>query len=199
MRRSILLGSSVVAALAASLCCILPVVATVTGLAAIGVAATFASVRPYLLALTVLLFLIGVVIAYRDRRRCEPQSLCATKPVGRWNIIGLAFIGILILALALFPAYSGSIARAVAPKAAMKRVIGHTNIVSFLIPDMDCGACAVSLQAAFERLPGVAKAAVDYPTRRAQITYDPRKQQPEAFSKLVSQAGFHAQLRELSK
>lgn len=189
-----------VAALAASLCCILPIVAIVTGLAAIGAAATFTSFRPYLLALTVLLFLIGVAIAYRDRRRhCDPQSLCATKPVGRWSIISLSILGLLILALALFPAYSGSIARAVAGKPQVNRIVGQTNTASFLILDMDCGACAVSLQTAFQRLPGVARAVVDYPTRRAQIIYDPKKQQPETFARLVSQSGFHAQLREVSK
>ena len=192
MRRSFLLGSSVIAAFAASLCCILPIVAAVTGLAALGAAARFERFRPYLLVITAALFVVGVVVAYRDSRRaCDTESMCATKPVSRWNILALSVLGVLILALATFPAYSGRVAEAVAHHPPVKPISGQTITASFLIPDMDCPACAVGLRASFERLPGVASATVDYPTRRANIIYDPRRQQPEVFSKIVSNAGFH--------
>jgi len=41
--------ASIVAAIAASLCCIGPVIAVALGLSAFGLAATFESIRPYLL------------------------------------------------------------------------------------------------------------------------------------------------------
>ncbi len=192
MRRSFLLGSSVIAAFAASLCCILPILAAATGLAALEAAASFERFRPYLLALTGVLFLIGVGVAYRDSRRsCKTDSVCVTKPVSRWNILALSVLGVLILALATFPAYSGRVAEVVTPRAPLKQITGQTTTASFLVPDMDCAACAISLRAAFERLPGVASATVDYPTRRANIIYDPRQQKPEVFSKIVSKSGFH--------
>lgn len=192
MRRSFLLGSSVLAAGAASLCCILPILAAVTGLTALGAAASFERFRPYLLVITGALFLVGVALAYRDSRRdCDTGSLCATKPVSRWNILALSVLGVLILALAAFPAYSGRVAEALTRHPPPKPISGRTTTASFLIPDMDCAACAVGLRASFERLPGVASATVDYPTRRANIVYDPRRQQPEVFSKIVANAGFH--------
>lgn len=191
MRRSYLLGSSLLAAFAASLCCILPIIAAVTGVAALGAAARFEHYRPYLLGLTGFLFVVGAVRAYRDSRRaCEPGSLCEVKPVGRWNILALSVLGVLVVALAAFPLYSGRIAEAVSPRHAPK-VTAQSATTAFLVPDMDCPACAAGLRASFEKLPGVNHAAVDYNTRRVTITYDPTRQQPQAFAKIVAGAGFH--------
>jgi mercuric ion binding protein len=64
---------------------------------------------------------------------------------------------------------------------------------SFRIPDMDCPACAVSLAAAFQRLPGVQAAKIDYASRKAVVTYDPGKQNLAAFEKVVCAAGLHVQ------
>jgi len=192
MRRPFLLTSSLLAAFAASLCCILPIVAAVMGLATLGAAAKFESYRPYFLGLTAVLFVFGVVLVYRDYRRgCEPGSVCQTKPVQRWNFLTLGVLAVLIVALSMFPSYSGRIAEAISPGASPKPLSANVTTTSFLVPDMDCTACAVGLRAAFEKLPGVSHATVDYNTRRATITYDPKRQQPETFAKVVSDAGFH--------
>jgi mercuric ion transport protein len=87
MRRSLIFGGAAIAAVAASLCCILPIVAAVTGIAALAAAAVFEHLRPYLLAVTAGLFVFGVVTAYRDYRRgCAPGKVCATRPMQRRNV-----------------------------------------------------------------------------------------------------------------
>lgn len=192
MRRFLVLGSSLLAALAASLCCILPIVAAATGLATFGVAASFERFRPYFLALTAVLFVIGAALAYRDARRgCAPGSACAAKPLRGWNLAVLAVLGGLVVAFAFFPRYSQSIAEAVLPGTTHKQITGGPISTIFLIPDMDCPACAVTLRTAFEKLPGVSRASVDYNARRATITYDPARLHPEHLAEVVSQAGFH--------
>ncbi len=194
--KSLLLGASVAAALAASLCCILPIGAAVTGLGVFAASAAFEKSRPYLLGFTGLLLAAGVVLAYRDyRRACAPGSLCATRPMNRWNFLALSFVAALVLGLAAFPYYSGTVAKAVIrqTRPATAEPSDTVTTASFRIPDMDCPACAVSLAAAFQRLPGVQAAKIDYPTRKAVVTYDPGKQNLAAFEKVVTAAGFHVQ------
>jgi copper chaperone CopZ len=186
----------VIAALAASLCCILPVTAAVTGLGVFAASGVFGKWRPHLLGVTGLLLTAGVALAYRDyRKACAPGSLCATRPVNRWNLLALGLVAVLVLGLAAFPYYSGRVAEAVIrqPRPAPAEPSDTVTTASFRIPDMDCPACAVSLAQAFQRLPGVQSARIDYPTRQAVVTYDPGKQNLAAFEKVVSAAGFHLQ------
>lgn len=52
--KNVFLGSAIVAAIASSLCCLLPVLAIAFGLRAFGIAAFFETLRPYLLLVAVL-------------------------------------------------------------------------------------------------------------------------------------------------
>ena len=63
MKEKSLTAASIIAAIAASLCCIGPVIAVGLGLGAFGLAAAFESTRPYLLGLT---FVILAVFNYGD-------------------------------------------------------------------------------------------------------------------------------------
>jgi hypothetical protein len=169
-RRSFIFGGSVIAAVAASLCCILPVLATLTGAGAIAAGAVFDRWRPYLLGLTGLLLAGGFFLAWRDRKKaCAPDSLCATKPVGRWNSIALGILATGVVPLAAFPYYSGSVARLVVRQPGPATAVASADLstVAFQIPDMDCPAWAVALSAAFRKLPGVVDAKLDVESRKA--------------------------------
>lgn len=192
-RKSLLLGGSIVAAIGASLCCILPIVAAVSGAGALAAGAAFEKWRPWLLGVTGVLLAGGFLLAYRDHRKaCKPGSLCATRPMSRWNFLALAVVALLVIGLAAFPYYSGTAAQTVIWHGGQTVSAGSAAHVTaaFRIPDMDCPACAVSLSAGFRRLPGVADAKVDYGTRRAVVTYDPAVQSPAALKKVVTEAGF---------
>lgn len=193
-RKGLLLGASVAAAIGASLCCILPIVAAVTGVGVLAAGATFERWRPYLLGVTGLLLAGGFLLAYRDHRKaCVSGSLCATKPMSRWNFMALGIVALLVIGLAAFPYYSGTVAQAVVRQDGPSGSVGSAALVTatFRIPDMDCAACAVSLSASFRRLAGVADAKVDFDSRRAVVAFDPDQQNFAAFEKVVSDAGFH--------
>jgi copper chaperone CopZ len=188
------MGASVAAAVAASLCCILPILTAVTGIGVLAAGARFEIWRPYLLGVTGLLLGAGILLAYRDRKKaCAPGSLCATRPVSRWNVIVLGTLTALVAGLAAFPYYSGAVAQAVVGKPTPTRTVKPTALatVTFRVPDMDCPACAVSLSATFQKLPGVADAKLDVDSREAVVTYDPRAQNIAALEKVISSAGFH--------
>jgi copper chaperone CopZ len=194
LRRSFIFGGSLIAAVAASLCCILPILAAVSGAGAIAAGAVFDRWRPYLLGLTGLLLAGGFLLAWRDRRKaCAADSLCATKPVGRWNRIALGLLATGVFALAAFPYYSGAVARLVVRDPGPPTAVTSADLstVAFQVPDMDCPACAVALSAAFRKMPGVTQAKLDVDSRKAVVTYDPNAQSIVTLKKVITDAGFH--------
>jgi len=193
-RKGLLLGASVAAAIGASLCCILPILAALTGAGAIAAGVAFEKWRPYLLGVTGLLLASGFLLAYRDHKKaCAAGSLCATKPMSRWNYIALAILAAGVVALAAFPYYSGAVAQMVVrqPGPAHSASSVALSTVAFRVPDMDCPACAVSLSATLRQLPGVTDAKLDVSSRQAVVTYDPTTQNVAALEKVISDAGFH--------
>jgi copper chaperone CopZ len=200
-RRSLWMISAVVAAIAASLCCILPILAAVTGLGAIAAGAAFEKWRPYLLGVTGLLLAAGLIFAWRDRKRgCAPGSACEAKPIRRWNWIALGVVAALAVGLAAFPDYSGAVARMAlrAPSPARSAGAGHVSQAVFRIPDLDCPACAVSLSSALRKLPGVLDVRSDVDAHRAIVTYDPTALNAKALENVIQGTGFHPSLEPRS-
>jgi mercuric ion transport protein len=106
------LGASLVAAIAASMCCILPIVFVMIGAGVAGAAAFFAAWRPLLLAITFALLGLGFYFSYRKpRQNCEPSSGCelhgARRSARMWLWIATAFV----ILFAAFPLYSGAVAK----------------------------------------------------------------------------------------
>src|SRR5712692_10017713 len=84
------LSSAVIAAVAASLCCILPIIFALAGAGIMGASAFFAQLRLFLMVLTLLLLGFGFYFAYRNPKHvCEPGSACAVPAVKRSGRIGL--------------------------------------------------------------------------------------------------------------
>lgn len=192
-KRKWLLGASIVAAISASLCCILPILTAVTGLGVLAAGTRFEPWRPYFLGVTGLLLAGGLVLAYRDyKKACKPGSVCATKPMSRWNFIALGVVAALVIGLAAFPYYSGAVTHAVVGTPPNNTVgSGALATVTFQVPDMDCPACAVVLAATFQKLPGVTDAKLDVDNRKAVVTYDPGSENITALERIISDAGFH--------
>src|SRR5579883_177461 len=192
-RRGLWMISVVVAAIAASLCCILPILAAVTGLGAIAAGVTFERWRPYLLGVTGLLLAAGWIFAWRDRKRaCAPGSACEGKPIRRWNWIALGVVAAFAAGLAAFPYYSGAVAQmALRTPGPARSAAAHVSKAVFRIPDLDCPACAVSLSSALRKLPGVLDVRSDVDARRAVVTYDPRALNAKALEKVIEGTGFH--------
>ena len=192
--RKWLLGTSVAAAIGASLCCILPILTAVTGVGVLATGAMFERSRPYFLAATVSLLGAGFLLIYRDRSKaCALGSACASRPITRWSLITLCAVTVLTAGVAAFPYYSGAVAQALIgePVSNHPAASAALTTATFQIPDMDCAACAVSLSTTFRRLPGVTEAKLDVDSRKAVVTYDPAAQDVPKLRRIISDAGFH--------
>jgi mercuric ion transport protein len=96
--------ASVVAATAASVCCIGPVVAAVLGAGALGAAsARFEPYRPWFLGLTMILLGVGFVSAYRREPECADDN-CATRSRRTAKIV-LWISVVMVGLLTAFPYY----------------------------------------------------------------------------------------------
>lgn len=94
--------------MASALCCAGPILAVTVGVSGAGLAATFEPWRPYFLAATVLLIVLGFVLLDREERKaCETGKPCADPDVRRKMRITLWVATALAALLATFPSWQG--------------------------------------------------------------------------------------------
>ncbi len=203
--KSLAVGGAVIAAIAASLCCVGPVLFAVLGLGAFGAASVFEAARPYLLGGAVLLLAVGFYWTYfRRQAACAPGEACATKPVNRVGRAGLWIASIAVLAFALAPYYIGHLASALprrqplatAPSAftADQNVSlqASSETVVVAVDGMSCSACEISVKDALAQTPGVRAADVGYKQGNARIEFDPKRTNIDQIRRAIDSTGYKA-------
>jgi mercuric ion transport protein len=101
-------AGTVLAALGASLCCILPVAVAVLGVGSAALGAQLEPLRPYFLVLTLGILGFAFYRAYRPEP-CEPGQACAVPASRRRHRLLLWIVAAVALALITFPYYAGAL------------------------------------------------------------------------------------------
>src|SRR5215213_3335933 len=107
------LGGAIVAAFAASLCCIAPLLFVLLGVGSLGMAAIFEPFRPYMMGGAVVLLALAYYWIYfkSDKSEsCAPGEECATKPANRASRLGLWIATLAVILFALTPYITAAIA-----------------------------------------------------------------------------------------
>lgn len=209
----VFLGSAIVAAVASSLCCILPVVAVAFGLGAFSIASVFESLRPYLLVVVFLALGFGFYQTYFRSEKCVEGQACATKPIGRFNQIILWMATIAVVAIAAFPYYTGYIVSAL-DRQPTTLEITQPNVVTenqtennvetsavenesqtrktivIAVEGMTCEGCAAQLNVALKRLKGVISAEANYPQKNVKVVYNSKQVTVERIKQAIYDAGY---------
>jgi mercuric ion transport protein len=195
MRDKAFIGASLIAGIAASLCCVLPIVFALVGAGIVGASAFFAAGRPYLLGITFLLLGMGFYFAYRKpKHACEPGSACENPRTNKTGRIGLWIAALIVLVVAAFPYYSEPIAnlllrsKAPVPAAAGPRLYR----ASFAVEGMDCMACATVIEKKLKSLAGVQSAMVSYEHKRATVEFDVNKVTITELEQAIQDSGYRA-------
>jgi mercuric ion binding protein len=182
---------SVVAASAASACCVGPLVASVVGVGSLGAASALSRWRPLLLGVTFVLLAVGWYWTYRGGQGdgCE----CKQNATGSRAVLWVGTI--LAVALAGVPLYGGAVSRLLHPREAGPAQVAGAGVtrVTVRIPGMDCAACAVNIQRALMKQEGIVRAEVIFKTKQAVIEYDAAKTSAEKVIKAVDETGFKAE------
>jgi mercuric ion transport protein len=185
-------GAGVLAAVAASLCCITPVLALLAGTS--GMASTFSWMepfRPYLIGLTV------VVLGFAWYQKLKPQKAtdidCDCEEDGRVPFMqSKTFLGIVTVFAAVmlaFPKY----AQIFYPDNSKEvTVLSQSDIqtVTFEIDGMTCTGCEEHVKHAVNELEGIVDAAASFTDGGATIKFDATKVSIEEVKKAIDATGY---------
>lgn len=182
-----LVGAGLLAAFAASLCCITPILAVLGGIG--GVASTFSWLepfRPYLIVLTV--GVLGFAWYQKLKSRPAAEIACACEEDEKPSLLQskgfLGVVTVLAAGLLAFPYFSGSLLKNNAPVAtAPARETGQARLS---IAGMSCSGCEVSVNHALNATPGVLTASTSFSEGRALVTFDQRKVSADHLAKAVT-------------
>ncbi len=177
-------GGSVVAAVAASACCWLPIALIVFGASAGGLSAAFDRLRPLFLAISVVLLSAGFYLNYFLKERCEPDMACANPnpKLKRFNRVVLWVAAAGVLAFGLFPNYVGALFGGSDYAVAAER---KDNSQMFLRVDgMTCAGCASNVKRSLIGVIGVLDVTVSVAESQAVVRVDPKH--PPAMETLIA-------------
>jgi len=183
-----LLGA-VVAAVAASACCVLPAVLALVGISGVGAAAILEPYRPLLLGVTGLLLATGFYFAYRSPRVVANRTAAETCdcPAPRARRSGkrmLWFATVAVGFLAAYPYLAGATASTHARGDAVQTAASRT--VDLRVDGMTCAGCASQIVGALSAVPGVVTADISFDDETARVVYDPARATPQALADAVT-------------
>lgn len=184
----------IIAAIAASLCCITPVLALFAGVS--GAASSLSwlePARPYLIGLSIatLAFAWYNALSTKQDAECVPEGNCAAKkksfPASRSF---LTIITVVAIALIAFPYYA-KMFYSMAEKQNVV-VVESNNIqsASFQIKGMTCGGCEEHVNSELSKVAGVIKYKTSYADRSSLVTFDKTKVDVRSITAAISNTGY---------
>jgi mercuric ion transport protein len=198
MKERLVTGGAVLAAAAASLCCIGPLLFVLLGLGAFGASSAFETMRPYFLGAAVMLLAFGFYRAYfrRAETACATAEACATKPFSRMTRASLWVSAFAVLAFALSPYYAGTLARRLNAKVPQPTAPQATTArATFKVSGMTCAGCEQTIKLALEETPGVRKHEVSYDRGEAVVEYDPAVTDVVKIQKAIDETGYSCEIK----
>ncbi len=179
-------------AIAASICCITPVLALIAG--ASGIASTFSWVepfRPYLIGLTILILVFAWYRKLRPKTQEEIDCVCEddAKP-SFWRSKSFLFIVTVFAGLMLaFPYYS-NIFYAQPNKDIV--YVSQSNIVkhTFDVEGMTCAGCEAHVESEVNKLDGILSVKASYKSANTVVEYDRTKVDLAAIRKAINSTGY---------
>ncbi len=178
-------------AVAASLCCITPVLAFLGG--ASGLASSFSWIepyRPYLIGLTIAVF----AFAWYQKLKPQKQVDCdceADNKKSFWQSKSfLAIVTVVAGLLIAFPYYAKIFYPK--PKEAKVIIVDKSNIatVQLNISGMDCEGCTAHINGELSKVNGVIEANASYKNANAIVKFDNTKTSVDSLSSIVSNIGY---------
>ncbi len=199
------IGAGLLAAIAASLCCITPVLAVLGGLG--GIASTFAfldPLRPYLIGFTAIVLGYAFYNAYKPKKDGDLECACDDEeiPAKKNFLNSKAFLWVVAGASILmfaFPSYS----HIFFPNTNNTIVVvNESNIIEakLFIEGMTCTGCEESVDYTLRKQEGVLSAVSSYESGIAYVKYDKSKVKPEQLAQAIEdEVGYKVKSYEIKK
>ena len=187
--------AAVVSAAAASLCCIGPAIFLALGLGGSGAFAVFEQYRPLLMGATALILGAAFYFTYRKQEVACEDGTCKMGSGSPKAKAALWSITVLAAAFMTAPYWLAALNRRGEPPA-VALAAGSYQTVHLGVKGMTCNACAVSIEKALRKVPGVKAAVVDFDKNEAQVTVAAKGFDTLALVKAVESTGYKAAPKE---
>jgi copper chaperone CopZ len=192
-----LIGTSLLTAIAASLCCMTPVLALIAGTS--GIASTFSWIepfRPYLIGLTILVLGFAWYQKLKPQKEidceCETDDLPAGKAGKTKFIQSKTFLGIVTafaIVMLAFPYYSGIFY----PNTDKQIIVvdeSDIKTTEFKIRGMTCASCEEHVNHEVNKLNGIISSKASYENGNAIIEFDKTKINETDIEKAINSTGY---------
>ena len=190
------LTAAIIAAVAASVCCVGPLVLIGLGIGGAWVSNLTAlePFRPYFMGITFLFLGYAFYRIYKKQKpeECEPGGYCANPKSDRINKISLWTVTVFILVLFAFPYIAGYSVSSSGDTASSAFDIGEVQKAILDVPGMTCASCPATVKAALTDVPGVLKADVSFEKKKAVVLFDASKTSLQDLVKATTNAGYSA-------
>ena len=184
-------GAGVLTAIAASLCCITPVIALVAGSSSI--AASFSWIepaRPYLIGLSVAVLAFAWYLKLKPAKTNDMDCSCETTKKASF-LQSKTFLGIVTVFAVLmmtFPLYAKVFYPK--PKVQATLVVVDNKQVKFTIQGMTCEACEEHVNNELSKVNGVLAYKTSYATRSSLVTFDKSKVDEQTIEAAINKTGY---------
>jgi copper chaperone CopZ len=185
-------GAGVLTAIAASLCCITPVIALLAGSSSI--AANFSWVepaRPYLIGLSVAVLAFAWHLKLKPAKANDIDCNCETTKKASFlqSKTFLTIVTVFAILMMTFPLY----AKVFYPKPkalATLAVVDNKQQVKFTIQGMTCEACEVHVNNELSKVTGVLAYKTSYATRSSLVSFDKSKVDAKTIEAAINKTGY---------
>lgn len=171
------IGIGLKAGVIASLCCIIPLILIIFGLASASFALKFVQYKPYFIILSIAFLAGSLWYFFKKQKCCLPENKLNKKRfIG--TAVGVHVLTFLFLLYFLLPNISPFLYDLSSPgktSASVTNNLSNLSQLTLKISGMTCSSCARGIEYSLENLPGVTKAEVNYYQGRGTITYNPDK------------------------
>jgi copper chaperone CopZ len=189
-KENTIIGTGIVTAIAASLCCITPVLALLAGTS--GIASAFSWIepfRPYLIGLTI----IALGFAWYQKLKPQKKDECGCDATGKPKFIQtkmfLGLVTVFAVIMMAFPYYS-NIFYSKNDKQGIVVDKSTIQAVELKIKGMTCAACEEHVKHEVNKLAGIINAEVSYTKRNAIVTFDSSITNTKVIEKAVNTTGY---------
>lgn len=185
-----LIGAGLLTAIAASLCCITPVLALVAGTS--GVASTFSwlePARPYFIGLTILVLGFAWYQKLKPKKQIDCNCETEEKPKFIQSKMFLGIVTAFAIIMLAFPYY----AHIFYPKTEKQIIVvdkSNVQTVEFSISGMTCAGCEEHVNHEVNKLSGIIKSTASYENENAIVEFDNSKTNITEIEKAINGTGY---------
>ena len=185
-----LIGTGIFTAIAASLCCITPILALIAGTS--GLASTFSWLepfRPYFIGLTILVLGFAWYQKLKPKKQIDCNCDTEEKPKSIQSKMFLGIVTVFAIVMLAFPYYSSVFY----PKTEKQIiVVDKSNVqkAEFTISGMTCTSCEANVNHEVNKLTGIINSTTSYDNGKTVVAFDNSKTNIAEIEKAINSTGY---------